>query len=283
MNSNKMKLPAFILFFTIIFIFWITGLKGFAFLAAPYCQTAMPAYKGEYPEGALEAEGREVICQISGFGGEELPFSIYWLGIHAGDAVFEAINYSGNLRITLQVHSSPFVSIFYRVENYAESLIVDGKAVNFRIKQYEGGRKADKETIFDIEGGRITFVDHLKGIEKEHITEGGGFIWDVISSFYYLRTHSLEVGEVVYIDIFDRNKFYTAEVNILRKEQIEFCGMGELAVVVVNPRLKTEGVFRKRGDILIWLTDDTRRIPVRVEIPVPIGRVIAKLNPTSII
>ncbi|MGD1075305.1 MAG: DUF3108 domain-containing protein, partial [Thermodesulfovibrionales bacterium] len=42
--------------------------------------------------------------------------------------------------------------------------------------------------------------------------------------------------------------------------------------------LKTEGLFQKKGDILIWLTDDDIRIPVKVETEVPIGKVVATLK-----
>jgi hypothetical protein len=42
--------------------------------------------------------------------------------------------------------------------------------------------------------------------------------------------------------------------------------------------LKSDGIFQKKGDILIWLTDDTKRTPVKVETEVPVGKVVAKLR-----
>jgi hypothetical protein len=208
---------------------------------------------------------------------EKLYFDIYWLGIYAGKAVIEAINDNGVLRITSQVHSAPLISAFYKVEDFAESVVMDGRPVNFRIKQHEGRHRSDKETIFDMGNRNITFFNYLKGKKEEHIIMGG-VVWDVMSGFYYLRTQPLEIGKAIYIDIFDSNKFFKAEINVLRKEKIVIPDMGEVETVIVKPELKSEGLFQSNGDILIWLTDDEKRIPVKVETKVPVGSVVARLS-----
>jgi len=208
---------------------------------------------------------------------EKLYFDIYWFGIYAGNAVLEAINENGVLRISSQVHSAPLISVFYKVEDYAESVIMDGIPVNFRIKQHEGRHRGDKETIFDMWNKNVTFFNYLKGTRKEHIIMGG-VVWDVISGFYYLRTQPLEIGKTIYIDVFDSNKFFKAEIDVLRKEKITIPNMGEVGTVIVKPALKSEGLFQSNGDILIWLTDDERRIPVKLETKVPVGSVVAKLR-----
>jgi hypothetical protein len=67
-------------------------------------------------------------------------------------------------------------------------------------------------------------------------------------------------------------------VSILRKEKVKVSGIGEVATVVVKPDLKSEGLFHRKGDIFIWLTDDEKRVPVKVETKVPIGKVVAELK-----
>ncbi len=41
--------------------------------------------------------------------------------------------------------------------------------------------------------------------------------------------------------------------------------------------LKSEGVFDRTGDMLIWLTDDERRIPILMKSKVKIGSITATL------
>ena len=104
------------------------------------------------------------------------------------------------------------------------------------------------------------------------------FLSKFVSAFYYLRSLALEVGKTVYIDVFDSSKFITVEVNVLRKEKIESFDKRKIDTVIIKPIIKTEGLFKKTGDILIWLTDDESKIPVRVETVVPVGKVVATLK-----
>ena len=48
--------------------------------------------------------------------------------------------------------------------------------------------------------------------------------------------------------------------------------------VVVEPMLKSEGVFKSKGSILVWLSDDARRIPVLVKSKIPVGSVSVSLT-----
>jgi len=204
-------------------------------------------------------------------------YDISWLGIHVGKAVLEATDNNGVIRITSQVHSAPFISAFYKVEDFAESVIMDGNPVNFRIQQYEGKYRSNKETIFDVNHKIITFFNYLKDTRDEH-TIKSDTIWDVISGFYYLRTQPLEVGKTVYIDIFDSNKFYKAQIDVLKKEKLKVAHGGEIDTIVVKPTLQSEGLFQRKGDILIWISDDEKRIPVRVATSVSVGNVVAELQ-----
>ncbi len=211
---------------------------------------------------------------------EKLSYSLYWLGIYVGSAELEAVSSDGKVTIKSQVHSAPVISAFYTVEDYSESKVINGLPVNFRIKQHEGKYRSDKETFFDLDNQHIIFNDYLKGTKDDYSVKGGE-LWDLISGFYYLRTQHFEVGKTIYIDIFDSKKFFTAEVSILGKEKIKFAKNEELDTVKVKPLLKSEGLFQNKGDILIWLTDDDNKIPVKIETKVPIGKVVAILTSTE--
>ncbi|MGB9716172.1 MAG: DUF3108 domain-containing protein [Thermodesulfovibrionales bacterium] len=209
------------------------------------------------------------------FYNERFLYDIYWLGIYAGSAALETSLEKDTLRISSRANSSPFISTFYTVEDYAESLVKDGRTVHFRIKQREGRYRSNKETIFDVDKGKIIYFDYLKSKKKEH--DLNCIIWDVISGFFYLRTQPLIVGKTVYINVFDSNKFLKAEVSVLRKEKIKVKGV-EVSTIVIKPDLKSEGLFHRKGDIFIWLTDNEKKVPVKIETKVPIGKIVAELK-----
>ena len=223
------------------------------------------------------ANGIEVLKPLR----ERLDYNIYWLGINVGKATLEASKDKGAVKLTSRVRSTQFISNFYKVEDHAESMLVNGAPSNFRIKQREGKYRSDKETVFDIVNRKIVFFNYLKGTKDEH-TFNGPLLWDVISGFYYLRTLPFHAGSPIFIDIFDSNKFLKAEVSILGKERITLFDKREVDTVIVKPSLKSDGLFQNKGEILIWLTADENRIPVRVETKVPIGKVVAELKSLSL-
>jgi hypothetical protein len=275
-HPNETNLLFFYLTFVILvsLLFGILGLKTYA---SQVLSKEGSGIKGKDIEiNAKELMAEKESFQIERIKKENLSYDIYWLGIYVGNAVLEAVNDKGTLHITSRINSTPFISTFYTVEDYAESLIRDGRSIHFRIKQREGRYKSDKETIFDVSNKKVIYFDYLKNKKKEYDIDS--VIWDVISGFYYLRTLPLVIGKVVYIDIFDSNKLLKAEVSVLRKEKIKVSGIGEVATVVVKPDLKSEGLFHRKGDIFIWFTDDEKRIPVKVETKVPIGKVVAELK-----
>jgi Protein of unknown function (DUF3108) len=224
--------------------------------------------------------GRNVELQRSAK--EKFYFDIYWLGIFVGNATLEGVREGGRATLTSEIHSAPVISVVYKVEDHASSTVVAGMPDNFRIKQWEGRYRSDKETLFDPVKKRITYIDYRKGIRVEHRVKDFP-VWDVISGFYHLRTLFLETGKTVFMNVFDSNKMLKTEVHVLRKEKVLFPGRGEVDAFVVKPELRTEGLFKHKGEILIWLTDDGSRIPVRVETRVSIGKVVAELTRVEIV
>jgi hypothetical protein len=208
---------------------------------------------------------------------ELLNFEIYWLGIYVGRAALEATISGADVTITSEAHSAAFISNFYTVEDRAESRIVNGSPERFTIRQREGKYRSNKETLFDLRNGKVTYVDHLKDLRQEH-TSPPALLWDVISGFYYLRTLTLEVGKTVHINVFDSGKLLNVEVSVLGREQLDVPGKGMTDTLIVKPVLKSDGLFQKKGDMLIWLIDDGSKIPVKVETEVPVGKVVAKLK-----
>ncbi len=221
------------------------------------------------------AEGQPI--QLLKYTRETFHYNISWIGLLVGKATLKASNEKGVITITSQVHSTPFISTFYKVEDLAESKVVNGSPLNFRIRQQEGKYRSDKETLFDAESKKVTFINYLKNTRDEHAIEGV-LPWDVISGFYYLRTQPLEQGKTAYIDVFDSNKFFRAEITMLRNEKATAPATGEVDTIVVQLILKSEGLFQSTGNILIWLTNDEWKVPVRVEAKAPVGHVAAELT-----
>ncbi len=212
---------------------------------------------------------------------EKLVFDLTWTGIKAGTATLEVVNDKDCIKIISTARSAKWVSVFYTVDDRAETVLVRtqskafvGKPRNYHLKIREGRHRRDKEVIFDHQNRTAVFIDHLDGDKKNFdITES---ILDPLSSFFYVRTLKLEVGKSVFVDMFDSKKMWNVEVQVLRKEKIE-TAHGNLDTVVIKPLMKSEGIFNRKGDVIIWLTDDHKRIPVKMQTKVAVGSITATL------
>jgi len=208
---------------------------------------------------------------------EKMRFDIYWMGIYAGYALINVIGNEDEVKIISEVHSAPFISNFYYVNDRAESTIQKGKPKHFRFLQIEGKHRGDKEIHFDYDSKEIIFINHIKNKISVHKGVERVFM-DVLSGFFYFRSLSIEPNKPVMIDIFDSDKFATVEVKPVREEIIETTLNKEVKALVVKPELTTEGLFKRKGDIFIWISNDERKIPLRVETKVSVGRVVAELK-----
>jgi len=214
-------------------------------------------------------------------GNEKFVYDLSWTGIKAGTASLEIASDGKNTKFISTAQSAKWVSAFYTVDDRIESTVsnnpsqaVIGYPVRYRIKIREGRHRRDKEIFFYQEAKKATYIDHVKNEKKEFRLSSS--VFDPISSFYYLRTLKLAVGKSAYITVFDSKKVWNVEVQILRKEKVTI-PTGTFDTIVVKPLLKSEGIFSRKGDVLIWLTDDTNHIPVKLYTKVAIGHITATL------
>jgi len=87
----------------------------------------------------------------------------------------------------------------------------------------------------------------------------------------------LKVGATELLQIYDSDRYTELPVDILRQEKITLPGLRQVDTLVIQPKLKTEGIFRRTGDVLIWVTDDQNRVPVKFVTSIALGQVTAEL------
>ncbi len=213
---------------------------------------------------------------------EKLVYDLTWAGIKTGTATLEINHDNQNTRIVSTARSADWVSVFYTVEDRIEAelsaprpLEALGTPRNYRVRIREGRHRRNKEVVFDGPNHRAYFTDHLSGEKKD--VEIRDKTLDPLSSFYYVRTLKPEVGKSVYVEVLDNKKLWNVEVKVVRKERIS-TRLGNFDTIVIKPLLKSEGIFNKRGDMYIWLTDDDKHVPVKLQTKVAVGRVTATLT-----
>ena len=211
--------------------------------------------------------------------GEKLTFDLNYGFVTAGIAVMyipkiKKISGRSAYHVTFEVNSVPSFDMFYKVRDRYETYIDVEGLFPWRFEQHirEGGYTRDFSAFFD----------QRKGIAKtsEGEYEIPEYVNDIMSAFYYARTFdysNMKVNDLIHLQNFYKDKVYDLDVRYLGKETIEVPA-GKFDCIIVEPLVKEGGLFKHEGNIIIWLSDDELKLPVKVRTKIIVGYVEAKLT-----
>ena len=213
--------------------------------------------------------------------GERLVFDISFGVITAGEAIMTIARDSleGRLchRVEVQVNSLPSFSWIYKVEDRYLTYIDVEALVPWKFEQHirEGGYRRDFIADFDQYHHRATTTEGEYGIPA--------YVHDIMSAFFFVRTvdfRSARVGDMFVMHNFYKDTTYELGVKFLGR-QTQSVEAGEFRTIVLEPLVREGGLFKSEGRIVVWLTDDERKMPVRVNTKIVIGSIDTELREYS--
>lgn len=208
--------------------------------------------------------------------GEYLLFSIRYGLIYAGDATLEIRNIAvlggrETYHIVSTARTNKAFDLVFKVRDRHESFIDKQNLYSLRFEQHirEGGFRKDAVVEFDQRKHLAIWKD--KEVKIPPNTQ------DFLSAFYYIRTMELEIGQAIAIANHTGGKNYPIYVKVLRRENVKVPA-GRFDCVVVEPVLKTSTIFKHKGRLTIWMTDDNLKMPVLLRSKVVVGAFEATLK-----
>lgn len=209
--------------------------------------------------------------------GESLHFTVQYGFIHAGSAwleVPEVVDWNGSpsWRLVARAESNGFFDKMYRVRNRIESVWDRQGLFSWRYfeDRHEGHFAANDTVVFDT----TTHVARWKDGRTYTIPAG---TQDALSAFYLTRFLALPVGGSVTFDYHASHKSAQMEVHVLGRDTIK-TPAGKFKCVMIEPILRAGGIFKNKGRLVIWVTDDERRMPVLMKSKVLIGSISVVLH-----
>jgi hypothetical protein len=208
---------------------------------------------------------------------EKLVFDIIWGGwnfrwVHAGKATLELLptDDPAQWKIRSLAWCNKFFQTFYPVRDTVFS-IIDKRGIyplRFEKRLHEGSYHARISAEYDQRRNTIVTQDTSFAIEP--------FTHDVLSAFYYIRTRPLKVGDTFELAAVSGKKKYGLKVFCHGRETVKVPA-GTFKTLIVEPVLKDDGLFKAKGKLIIWVTDDERRMPVKMQSKIPVGSIKAEL------
>ena len=214
--------------------------------------------------------------------GERLVYNIGYSFIIAGEAVFsipavETMHGRECYQVLFTVNSTRTFSFFYKVDDRYETML-DKKGI-FPWRYTQRIREGKYSNDFAAE------FDQLGNIA---VTKAGRYsippyVHDVVSAMFYVRTldySKRHPGEKILLQNFFKDTTYQLAVKFLGYQQISV-DAGKFTCVLVEPMIMEGGLFKSEGRIVIWMTNDERKIPVKVSTKVVVGSIDAELREYS--
>jgi hypothetical protein len=163
---------------------------------------------------------------------------------------------------------------FYSLDDVLESWVGTSDLVSRRFVQdfEENGKVTKREYEIYPDSGH--YREH--GREKTAATPAEPL--DDAAFFYFVRVTPLQVGEKYTYDRYFRKDKNPVTVQVLKREKMELPDGSKVQCLVLHPTIDTKGLFSKRSETRIWLTDDARRLPVQIRTKFPFGTITLRLK-----
>jgi len=212
--------------------------------------------------------------------GETLTYDVSWSNIvKAGTAVMEVKqettpDHRELLRFIVTSHTIGILGKLYPLGDTIQSVFDPQimQSLSYSLKAIHGEKIRRRELVFDHE--QKTVVSKVNDDPPETMTIPDQ-VQDSLSALYYLRTREdLAGGNSITFAICDRGETWPVEVQALGKEKVK-TRIGEFSTIKVKAQ---RGIFMSDGEIFIWLTDDSRKIPVLIKSTVSIGSLEFRLT-----
>lgn len=206
------------------------------------------------------------------FLGETLRYAMTILGVAGGELTLSAspaeLGGRSAYKFEMSAVSNDFLSKFFLVRDTIVSWIDPKSFRSLRFEKHtvEGKRARDELTEFDYSRGIARYEGAAVPLNDATL--------DSLSSVYYLRTLRLDGDKPITLAVFS-GETHTLEVQVQAREKVTVPA-GTFDTIRVEP--KSAGGHLLGKNLVLWLTDDARKIPVQLRSKLKVGNLIGKLK-----
>ena len=197
--------------------------------------------------------------------------------------VSEATTMDGRpaIRVHASARSTGLVAALYRVEDFFDSDFHPATHCSYGLHKriHEGRRQRDTRIRFDTARNLSLLEERDPSNPEQPAKHDSNPIepctQDVVSAIYFLRQMPLEVGRTFEFPINDGGKTYRVYVEVQAREDVK-TGLGMIPAYRIEAKI-FEGLFRRKGRLFVWYSDDSRRLPIQMRAKIAWGTLTGTL------
>ena len=165
-------------------------------------------------------------------------------------------------------------TVFYSLDDVLESWVRTSDFTSLRFVQDFVENEKPKHKTFEIFPDSGFYRE--SGRDSAQATPDNPL--DDAAFFYFVRVTPLEVGQKYVYERYFKKAKNPVTIEVVKREKMELPDGREVSCLVLHPVIDTKGLFSKRSDTRIWLTDDAQRIPVQIRSKFPFGTITLRLK-----
>lgn len=212
--------------------------------------------------------------------GEVFRYRVSWgLFNNAGEirisAKAETRNDRPVMRIRMVTSTKGVVRGFFSYEDTAEAIIdtLSGRLIQATEKVDQGERSINSTTSFDYTSRLARHRDLARPSRNTDIPIPEGSPVDLLSALIGSRYSDLKTGTKQTALIFAGRDIYPVTIFSSSVERLSYEGR-EINAMLLIPRMENEpprGIFKRGGEIRVWVDCDNDHLPVRMQLRLKIG------------
>jgi Protein of unknown function (DUF3108) len=218
--------------------------------------------------------------------GERLAFRVSWgpLG-RAGEIEIHAIE-AGTAEtplteVVVRTSSAGLVRALYAFDGEARSLFepADGRLLSATASTRSRKKQTRATITLDHDSAFAAYVDHLDASRSVRVPLPATPPMDLVTTLVEARAWGLRPGDRRDVSVLFDDEFYELTLHALRHEKIRVAS-GRRQALLVTPRMdkNPRGLFRRGGEIRVWLDRDPPHLPLRFEVKTKAGTAVALLT-----
>ena len=221
--------------------------------------------------------------------GESVVHHVKYFKVHAGTINFKIdpfveVNGRKSYSFVNEIKTASLFNSFYSVDDRVLTLMDYDLLIPrvFTLHVKETGQLREARSLFDFDHLRATYWE--KKVTEKNGAEEKKQQWDILpfsqnvfSALFYMRVFKWEIGKTYSFRVADDETNIVFKGTALRKEVLE-TSAGDFKAIVVKPEFTVKGVFKPVGDIFIWLSDDDRKLVLRIESKIKIGTLVSEIE-----
>ncbi len=214
---------------------------------------------------------------------EKLTYLIEWHAVNAGTAVIQLSRAAqNNWQFDLDLQSAGLVTRLYKVSDKYKMIGTSHFcALSTFLDAQEGKRHHQTQLTFRAAPHKVDYYEHdlVRNATVRKELSIAPCTHDVIGALATLRTIDLQPGKTAILPVTDGKKMVNARVDAQAKEKITV-GSKTYQTVRYEAFLFDNVLYKRKGRLFIWATDDADRLPVqmRVQMGFPIGTILLQLE-----